>query len=250
MTTAFLAEKQNLHLDVNLLPRHVAIIMDGNRRWAKNAQLPLEMGHWEGAEVLTEIVRAAAEWGVKTLTVYAFSTENWGRPQAEIDELMNLFELYLINKRELMIKEGIRLHAIGDLLRLPNRVQATLQQTMEATASSRRINLVLALNYGGRDEIKRAIGRILARHEKERITSEELTEAFIAQYLDTTPWGDPDLLIRTSGELRLSNFMLWQISYTEIYVTDVFWPEFTPKLLFEALLSYQNRQRRFGGSES
>ena len=243
-TTASLEELRSL-LDPNLLPQHVAIIMDGNRRWAHTNQLHVEMGHWEGAEVLTEIVRAAARWGIKTLTVYAFSTENWSRSQTEIDSLMNLFQVYLSTKRELMVQEGICLNAIGDLTRLPEQIQKTLNETIQATQSGKRINLVIALNYGGRDEIKRAMKRILEK----KISPNELTEELISQYLDTSPWGDPDFLIRTSGEFRLSNFMLWQISYTELYISEVFWPQFTPQLFHQALLSYQNRQRRFGGSD-
>jgi undecaprenyl diphosphate synthase len=236
-------------LEPSLLPQHVAIIMDGNRRWAHDNQIPAEMGHWEGAEVLTEIVRAAARWGIKTLTVYAFSTENWSRSGAEIDSLMNLFQIYLSTKQDLMIREGICLNAIGDLTGLPEQLQKTLYKTIEATRSGQRINLVIALNYGGRDEIKRVISRILKQNEQEKIPPNELTEKLIAQYLDTSPWGDPDFLIRTGGEFRLSNFMLWQLSYTEFYISEVFWPQFTPQFFHQALLSYQNRQRRFGGSD-
>lgn len=229
------------------VPQHIAIVMDGNRRWAKAKHLRSMFGHWEGAEVLTDVVRAAVQLGVKTLTVYAFSTENWNRPQSEIEYLMNIFELYLIRKREMMIKEGICLSAIGDLSRLPQSVQEALNQTRLATKNGQKINLVLALNYGGRDEICRAIGKILARHDEKKISSEELTEQFVSQYLDTNPWGDPQLLIRTSGELRVSNFLLWQISYSEFYVTDVLWPAFTPKELLKAVLAYQSRERRMGG---
>ena len=247
MTTAALPETL-AKLDPAAIPRHIAIIMDGNRRWAKKNDLPAELGHWEGAKVLTDIVRAAAECGIKTLTVYAFSTENWSRPQDEIASLMSLFELYLETKRETMVKESIRLSTIGDLSRFPASVQNALQETMHATEHCNRINLVLALNYGGRDELKRAMGRILMQNEIKKIPLEELTEEFISKFLDTTPWGDPDLLIRTGGELRLSNFMLWQLSYAELFVTDVFWPQFTPQHFFQALLSYQSRQRRYGGN--
>jgi undecaprenyl diphosphate synthase len=231
-------------LDPALIPRHVAIIMDGNRRWAQNQALHPVMGHRKGADTLTEIVRAAVEWGIKTLTIYAFSTENWSRSQVEIDALMHLFELYLLDKREMLLQKGINLNAIGDLARLPSKIQESLLQTIAMTRSCQRMNLVVALNYGGRDEIRRSVRRILAQ----KISYEEITEELIAQHLDTAAWGDPDLLIRTGGEFRLSNFMLWQLSYAEIYVTDVFWPEFTPPLFFQALLTYQKRQRRFGGS--
>jgi undecaprenyl diphosphate synthase len=228
-------------------PSHIAIMMDGNRRWARNNQLKAMRGHLEGAEVLTRIVRAAIQLGVRTLTVYAFSTENWNRTPSEIDYLMKIFELYLIRKRQLMMKEGIRLDAIGDLSQLPPQVQNALQKTRLTTQNNQKINLVLALNYGSRDEIRRAIGRILERHDEKKIVPGELTEKFISQFLDTNQWGDPDLLIRTSGEMRVSNFLLWQISYTEFYVTDVLWPAFTPQELLRAVLAFQARQRRLGG---
>jgi undecaprenyl diphosphate synthase len=234
-------------IDPDQIPQHVAIIMDGNRRWARKHNLPPIMGHWEGAELLTDVVRAAAQLGIKTLTIYAFSTENWSRPSSEIDALMNIFEIYLVRKREMMVKEGICLDAIGDLSRLPPKVREAFRQTRQATKDCRRVNLVLAMNYGGRDEIRRVIGRILDRNEEKKILPEELTEEFISQYFDTYRWGDPDLLVRTSGELRVSNFLLWQISYTELYVTDVLWPAFTPKDLLQAVQSYQTRQRRLGG---
>lgn len=228
-------------------PRHIAIMMDGNRRWARSNNLYPMRGHLEGAEVLTDIVRAAIQLGVQTLTVYAFSTENWNRSKSEVEYMMKIFELYLIQKRALMMKEGIRLDAIGDLSELPSGVQNALQQTRQATSNNRKINLVLALNYGGRDEIRRVIGQILARHDEKKIMPAELTEEFISQFLDTNQWGDPDLLIRTSGEMRVSNFLLWQISYSEFYVTDVLWPAFTPQELLRAVLAFQSRQRRLGG---
>jgi undecaprenyl diphosphate synthase len=234
-------------VDPDKIPTHIAIMMDGNRRWAKNRKMLPVMGHWEGAEVLTDVARAAVQLGVKTLTVYAFSTENWSRSHSEIETLMNIFELYLVRKKELMVNEGICLNAIGDLSRLPPSIQAALEETRQATKHCQRINLVLALNYGGRDEIRRVISKILKRHDEKKIQPEELTERFISQFFDTSHWGDPDLLIRTSGELRVSNFLLWQISYTELYITDVLWPEFTPKELLRAVLAYQARQRRLGG---
>jgi undecaprenyl diphosphate synthase len=233
-------------IDPKRIPQHIAIIMDGNRRWAKQRELPHAMGHWEGAEVLTEIVRAASEIGVKSLTVFAFSTENWHRPDEEIEGLMNLFQLYLLRKREMMVREGISLNAIGDLSRLPKSVRDTYFETRKATENCRKINLILAMNYGSRDEIRRAVVKILNDHDQTKFDPETLTEQSISKYLDTSPWGDPDLLIRTSGELRVSNFLLWQISYAEIYITDVLWPEFTPKELLEAVLSYQGRTRRLG----
>lgn len=230
------------------IPQHIAIIMDGNRRWAKQRGLPPMMGHWEGAEVLTDIVNAASDLGVKTLTVYAFSTENWTRPQTEVEAVMNILELYLIQKREQMVQDGVRLHAIGDLSRLPDRVKQAYLTTKKATEHCDKINLVLAMNYGGRDEIRRAISKIVEDFDQQKISSSDITEELIAGYLDTAPFQDPDLLIRTSGEFRISNFLLWQISYAEIYTTEVLWPDFSPKKLFEAILAFQQRTRRKGGS--
>jgi undecaprenyl diphosphate synthase len=225
------------------IPKHIAIIMDGNRRWAKQNDLPPMMGHWEGAETLTEVLRGAAEIGIKTITVYAFSTENWGRPESEIEYLMELYELYLMRKKEIMIRDGVRLDAIGDMSRMPEKVRNAFQETKKATAHCERINLVLALNYGGRDEIRRAMVKIL----EEKLSPDQITEECIASHLDTARYGDPDLLIRTSGELRVSNFLLWQISYAEIFSTKVLWPDFSSNELLEAVLAFQRRSRRLGG---
>lgn len=239
---AIYSNEELSRLDLCKVPKHIAIIMDGNRRWAKQRNLPPMMGHLEGAETLTEVLRGAAELGVKTLTVYAFSTETWRRPKGEVEDLMNIFELYLMRKKELMVRDGVRLNAIGDLPRLPERVLAAFSQTKKATEHCDRINLVLALNYGGRDEIRRAVVEIL----KEGIDPDTLTEESIAKHLDTSPYGDPELLIRTSGELRLSNFLLWQSSYAEIFSSEVLWPDFSPKDLLKAVFAYQSRNRRLG----
>jgi undecaprenyl diphosphate synthase len=233
-------------VDLQKVPQHIAIIMDGNRRWAKQKNLPLMMGHWEGAETLTEIVRAASEIGVKTLTVYAFSTENWQRTDDEVKELMHLFQVYLVKNREFMVQEGTSLHAIGDLSKLPEKVRETFEETRVMTQKGRKINLVLAMNYGSRDELRRAVTRLFKEYEQTKFNPESLTEESIAKYLDTSAWRDPDLLIRTSGEHRVSNFLLWQISYAELYITDVLWPEFDPKELLRAVVSYQTRTRRLG----
>jgi len=234
-------------IDSAKIPKHIAVIMDGNRRWARQRKLPPMMGHWEGAEVLTDIVRAASELGVRTVTVYSFSTENWLRSTEEVQALMQLFEVYLIRKKELMIREGIRLETIGDLSRFPPHIQEAFESAKKATEQGGKINLVLALNYGARDEIRRAIGKILEINRKEPIPPSELTEELIARHLDTSRWGDPELMIRTSGEMRVSNFLLWQISYSEIYVTDKLWPDFSPKDLLEAVAAFQRRGRRLGG---
>lgn len=235
-------------LDAGKIPKHVAIIMDGNRRWAKQHGLPSMMGHWEGANVLMDIVKTSAHLGIETLTVYAFSSENWSRSEEEVEALMTILEFYLIHKQEMMEQEGVRLSVIGDVERLPWRVQAAVASAKQRTAHCQRINLVLAINYGSRDEIRRAISKILAQHDREKISPRELTEDFIASHLDTAPFGDPDLLIRSSGELRVSNFLLWQISYAEIYTTEVLWPDFSSKQLVQALLAFQSRSRRKGAS--
>jgi undecaprenyl diphosphate synthase len=235
-------------LNVEKVPRHVAIVMDGNRRWARQRGLPVTLGHWEGAEVLTLIVNAAAELGIKTLTVYSFSTENRKRSESEIEVLMNIFELYLLQKQESMIREGIRLESIGDLSQMPTKVQEAFKATKAATQHCNRINLILAVNYGGRDEIRRAVCKLLALQKEGLLKAEEVTEELISSHLDTARFGDPDLLIRTSGELRMSNFLLWQSSYTELHVTDVLWPDFLPKHLLDAVLDFQSRVRRKGGS--
>lgn len=234
-------------LDSLKIPKHIAFIMDGNRRWAKQRGLPPMMGHWEGAEVLTDVVRAASALGIETITVYSFSTENWLRSQEEVEALMQLFEVYLIRKKELMIREGIRLETIGDLGRFPSHVQEAFDSAKKATKHCSKINLVLALNYGARDEIRRAMVKILELNEKKKISPADLTEDLISRHLDTSRWGDPELMVRTSGELRVSNFLLWQISYAEIYVTEKLWPDFSSKDLLEAIAAFQKRGRRLGG---
>jgi len=234
-------------LDLLRIPKHVAVIMDGNRRWAKQRGLPPIMGHWEGAEVLTDVVRAASELGIQTITVYSFSTENWMRPEQEVEALMHLFEIYLLRQKELMRKEGIRLDMIGNLDRFPIHVQEAFSSAKNETEHCDKINLVLALNYGARDEIRRAMVKILELSQKQMIQPQDLTEELISRHLDTNRWGDPDLMIRTSGELRVSNFLLWQISYAEIYVTEKLWPDFSSKDLLDAVLAFQKRGRRLGG---
>jgi undecaprenyl diphosphate synthase len=216
--------------------------MDGNRRWATKQGLPESVGHWEGAETLTDVVRAAADLGIKTLTVYAFSTENWSRTEKEIESLMDLFEFYLNKKRDSLVQDGVRLGAIGNLTALPGRVKQALLVTQNATEKCDRINLVLAINYGGRDEIRRALCKIIEKG----VRAADLTEERIASELDTHLFGDPDLLIRPGGEMRISNFLIWQISYAEIYTTDVLWPDFSAAQLYEAVHAYQSRIRKKG----
>jgi undecaprenyl diphosphate synthase len=234
-------------IDRARVPRHVAIIMDGNRRWAKQLGLPAYAGHMRGAENLTQIVKAASRLGIKVLTVYTFSMENWRRSAEEIGWLMQIFKHFLVKQRQQMIDEGVKLGAIGDLSRLPQDVRAIFEETRAATAGGTQIELVLALSYGGRDDIRRALVSIIADYERGAIDKSQLSEQLISGYLDTAPWGDPHLLIRTSGEKRLSNFLLWQVSYSEVYITDMHWPEFDEQELHRAVLDYQMRERRFGG---
>ena len=241
------AEQKNLELDPARIPKHVAIIMDGNRRWAKNQGLSPMVGHWKGAEALCVAVESAASLGIKVLTVYAFSTENWGRHPEEVDSLMKLFEMYLRSQKDHMVASGVKLDVIGDVEKIPLSVRETIRDVKESTASGDRIELVLALNYGSRDDIKRAVVSIVEDVEKGLFKKEDITEKLIAGYLDTAKWEDPDLLIRTSGEKRLSNFLLWQISYAEVHYTEVLWPDFNEKTLINAIYEFQKRERRIGG---
>lgn len=234
-------------IDLARVPRHIAIIMDGNRRWAAKQGLPSIVGHWKGAETLTKIVQASSQLGIQVLTVYSFSTENWKRTKEEVDALMHLFEVYLQQERETMIERGVRLDAIGDHTRLPSFVVRELEISKMCTANCKKIDLVLAINYGGRDDIKRAILAMIEGVEEGRLSKDQITEDLIGQYLDTAKWPDPQLLIRTSGESRQSNFLLWQLCYSEFYNTEVLWPDFNEDNLLQAVHQYQLRQRRLGG---
>ena len=228
------------------LPPHVAIIMDGNGRWAEKRSLDRVEGHRQGAESVRSIVRASREIGISYLTLFAFSSENWSRPRLEVDALMLLLRNYLETELPEMLENQIRLMAIGDLARLPQEVQSTLQQTVKKTAQGKGMTLTLALSYGGRDDILQALRRILSHFQDGNLKPEEIREDLFSQYLWTRNLPDPDLLIRTSGEMRISNFFLWQLAYTEIFFTPTLWPDFTPEEFIQALLSYQNRERRFG----
>jgi len=235
-------------LDLTKIPQHIAIIMDGNRRWAKKYNVPSIVGHTKGAETLTEIVKIALDLKVKVLTVFAFSTENWTRSNEEIKNLMNLFALYLKKQINYLIKEKISLNVIGDLYKCPKTLQNLFQENIEKTKNGNKLKLVIAVNYGSRDEIKRAIIKIIETFENKKISKKDITEELFSQFLDTKDYKDPDLLIRTSGEKRLSNFMLWQLSYTEIYITDILWPDYTKDDFINSIIEYQNRKRRLGGT--
>jgi undecaprenyl diphosphate synthase len=228
------------------LPQHLAIIMDGNGRWAEKRSLDRIAGHQKGAESVRNVVRASREIGIPYLTLFAFSSENWSRPPAEVEALWLLLKDYLSSELQEMLDNGIRLLAIGDLNRLPKDVASALNETIKQTSRARAMTLTLALSYGGRDDILQAIRRVMANCREGTLAPEEITESLFSKYLWTANLPDPDLLIRTSGEMRISNFFLWQLAYTEIYVTPRFWPDFDKEELIEALLSYQERERRFG----
>ena len=233
-------------IDKEKLPIHIAIIMDGNGRWAKKKLLNRISGHMRGVDAVRDVVTTCRELGIKVLTLYAFSIENWRRPKEEVKALMGLLNDYLLKEREEMIKNNIRLSAIGRLEDLPPAVLATLQETMKMTKHCDGMILNLALSYGGRTEILHAAKGIISDLREGKMRSEELTEERFSQYLWTWGLPDPDLLIRTSGEFRISNFLLWQIAYTELYVTETLWPDFNRAELLKAIADYQSRERRFG----
>ncbi len=228
------------------LPRHVAIIMDGNGRWAEQRGLTREEGHREGVESLRAVVRAAHELGIEVLTLYAFSLENWNRPRNEVRQIMNLLERYLDEEMQEVHRNGIRVRAIGRLDRLPPAAQKKVGEAVELTRNNREMLLVFALSYGGRAEIVDAARKLVRDAEMGKLDPERIDEKTFAAYLYGPDLPDPDLLIRTGSELRVSNFLLWQIAYAEIYATDVMWPAFRKNQLVEALLDYQSRERRFG----
>jgi len=233
-------------IDKARLPQHVAIIMDGNGRWAKKNALKRLTGHKRGADAVRNVVRTSRELGIPYLTLYAFSVENWYRPKEEVRALMSLLVEYLKTELEEMIKRDIRLTAIGKLDALPDNVKEVLIDAIDKTAPNTSMILNLALSYGGRDEIVEVVKKIVADTETGSIEATEITKETISKYLFTSGMPDPDLLIRTSGEYRISNFLLWQVAYTELYFTEVLWPDFTSDCYIEAIMDYQRRERRFG----
>ena len=228
------------------VPSHIAIIMDGNGRWAKQKGMPRVLGHRSGVKSVREVTEGCAEIGVRYLTLYAFSTENWNRPPAEVTALMSLLVDTIRSEIKSLNKNKVRLLAIGDIEALPRSSYEALLEGMEETKNNDRLNLVLALNYSAKWEILRAARRLAAAAAEGRIRPEEINEAVFEQALSTHGIPDPELLIRTSGETRISNFLLWQIAYAELYFTPVFWPDFGKRELFEAIVNYQRRERRFG----
>ena len=241
MTDLKAFKKLELKINTAKVPKHVAIIMDGNGRWAKKRGLPRLAGHRQGAENITNVVRAADEIGLKFLTLFTFSVENWRRPETEVNGLMDLFEQVLEEKLPELMEKGVKLKLIGniDIVRKSTRKQ--FQEAINKTSTNSGLVLTIALNYSGRDDIARAFKKILAENVN------DLDEEMISDYLDTAGMPDPELLIRTSGEARISNFLLWQIAYSEVYFTEVLWPDFKGEHLYEAIEDFQRRERRFGG---
>lgn len=237
-------KKMTEELDMQHIPAHVAIIMDGNGRWATAKGLPRTAGHVEGVESVRRITTECAELGVKYLTVYAFSTENWNRPTPEIDALMGLVITQL--QDEIFMKNNIRFRMIGDMSRLPENVQKRLQECMDVTAANTRMTMVVALSYSSRWEITNLMQQSAQLVAEGKLQAQEITEEYITQHLQTNFMPDPDLLIRTGGEQRISNYLLWQCAYSEFYFTDVLFPDFREEELYKAIIDYQQRERRFG----
>jgi undecaprenyl diphosphate synthase len=228
------------------LPEHIAIIMDGNGRWAKQRRLPRISGHKVGMDSVREIITFSREIGIKVLTLYAFSQENWKRPQSEVSALMRLLQEYLRKELKTMIEKGIRFRAIGETEKLPPKAQEIINNAIEKTSENKDLILNVALSYGGRSEIVEAVKKVLTDIENGKVSVDGLDETIFENYLNTSGLPDPDLLIRTSGEKRISNFLLWQSAYTEFYFTDTLWPDFRKKDMLLAILDYQQRERRFG----
>jgi undecaprenyl diphosphate synthase len=233
-------------IDQHNLPKHVAVIMDGNGRWAKQRGGMRIFGHQSAITAVRETVEGAAELGIEYLTLYAFSTENWNRPQYEVNALMQLLVSTISKETATLTKNNIRLQTIGDTKSLPGSCQRELQEAMDATCNNTRMTLVLALSYSGRWDITQAVKNIGKAIQQGTLAPEDINENSFSTYLATGAMPDPELLIRTSGEQRISNFLLWQLAYTELYITDLLWPDFRKENLYEALISYQARERRFG----
>src|SRR3954471_4999128 len=233
-------------IDLQHLPKHIAIIMDGNGRWAKEQGHDRLYGHFHGVESVRNIVEGAAELGIQYLTLYAFSTENWERPEYEVVGLMELLVNTIQKELESLNKNNIKLHVIGDMNMLPDYARGELRDALQKTENNTGLNLIMALSYSGRWELLNAVKNIAYDVKKDKLKVEEIDQGTLQRYLATSGFPDPELMIRTSGEYRISNFLLYQLAYAELYFTDVHWPEFRKKNLYEALLNYQGRERRFG----
>ncbi|MBS4025172.1 MAG: isoprenyl transferase [Clostridia bacterium] len=234
------------NIDKGKIPAHIAIIMDGNGRWAQKRGLPRTAGHRAGVESLKAVVEGCGTLGVKYLTVYAFSTENWKRPQEEVNVLMNLISEYIDKELEILCNKGIKVGTIGEIEYLPVSAQKSIQKAKETTKENKKLMLNLALNYGSRTELVTAVKEIVKLSIQNQLQIHEVNEKTIAKYLDTRDMPDPDLLIRPSGELRISNFLLWQLAYTEFWYSNVLWPDFRQKHLYQAVIDFQKRDRRYG----
>ncbi|MBT8233273.1 MAG: isoprenyl transferase [Bacteroidia bacterium] len=233
-------------IDLEKLPKHVAVIMDGNGRWAKAHGKPRIFGHQNGVKAVREITEAAAEIGIEYLTLYAFSTENWNRPKLEVNALMHLLVQTVRNELKTLNENGIKLQAIGDISKLPSKTHDVLLEGIKKTAQNSRMTLTLALNYSSRWEILNAVKKITEESQADTIEPSKIDESYFESHLSTKNLPDPELMIRTSGEQRISNFLLWQLAYAELYFTEIFWPEFRKQHLYEALVDFQSRERRFG----
>lgn len=233
-------------IDINRLPEHVAIVMDGNGRWAKQHGKARVFGHQHGVKPVRDVTEAAAELGIKYVTVYAFSTENWNRPAMEVNALMQLLVSTIRKETKTLNKNNIRLLAIGDIEKLPSKCQTELKKTIQDTAQNTRMSLVLALNYSAKWEITEAVKQIATLSKNDSISIDDINAELISNHLCTVNMPDPDLFIRTSGEERISNFLLWQLAYAELYFTPVLWPDFSKEEFYKAILNYQKRERRFG----
>lgn len=233
-------------IDMNRLPRHIAIIMDGNGRWAKARNMERSYGHRYGVDAVRTVTEAATELGLKYLTLYTFSTENWNRPDDEITALMSLMVMAIERETPDLIKNNVRLQAIGDLSRIPAEVRERLDKCIEETSKGTGVTLILALSYSSRWEITEAARNISRAVAEGKMSADDISEETIGSFLATKDIPDPDLLIRTGGELRISNFLLWQLAYAELYFTDEFWPDFGKESLYKAICNYQSRERRFG----
>lgn len=236
-----------LEIDRDNIPSHIAIIMDGNGRWAKSRNLPRSMGHKAGVETIRRILKEAHILNIKYLTLYAFSTENWKRPEEEVGALMKLLVQYMRNELSELNKNGVVINILGDITRLPEEAQREVKSAVEMTKNNTGVVLNIAFNYGGRDEILRAVQNVSNDVKMGKIEAEDLTEELFESYLYTKGIPDPDLIIRPSGEQRISNFLLWQCAYSEFWYSNVCWPDFNEKHLHKAILDYQNRDRRYGG---
>ncbi|MHB8382409.1 MAG: isoprenyl transferase [Candidatus Binataceae bacterium] len=235
-----------LSRDPARLPRHVAIVMDGNGRWARRRGLARNEGHRRAKDSVRAVVEAARELGIPYLTLFAFSAENWARPTTEVDFLMRLFHRYLLTETKRMMKRGIRILALGDTERLPPRLRQVLAETVEATRDNHDLTVALALSYGGRQDVVAAVRKLAGKVASGEMTAGQIDSDAVGRALTTASMPDPDLLIRTSGELRISNFFLFQLAYTELYFTDTLWPDFRERELLSAIAAYQSRERRFG----